>query len=104
MKGIALAFSGLLLATPAQSPAPEWPEQYESLEPLKVDLTLADAQWVDRECRDRVGRTPPEGMVFKACAGVGRNWMIFRHGSLYPDECGHDLAHETAHIRGWYHG
>lgn len=95
-----IAASGLFLSAQTVPPA-----EYQSLEPLTATVTFADAEWVNAECIKRVGRKPDPGMVFEACAGVGRSWMILRHGALYPDErCGFVVNHETSHVRGWWHG
>lgn len=82
MKVIALAFSGLILAAPAETP----PDQYDSTAPITVQVTFADPLWVNAECIKRVGRDPEPGMVFEGCAGVGRKWIIKRHGVFYPGE------------------
>lgn len=98
MKAIALSIASLLFT--AQTPT----DKYDSLEPVTVKVTFADADWVDTECRKRVGpeRSPPR---IEACAGVGGDWIIMRHGALYPGErCGYVVGHEVRHIRGWYHG
>lgn len=101
----ALAAASVLLAQePARPPVQQPPPEYRSLEPITVQVTFADAEWVNRACRVLVGRDPPEGMVYEACAGIGQKWMILRHGALYPGQFGEVIAHETGHVRGWAHG
>lgn len=107
MKAIALAASAFLTAAPAQAPdVPQPPQEYQSLKPMTVRATFADAQWVDAECARIIGRPAGPGYVYEACAGVGQPWMVLRHGALYPAECGMGpvVSHETGHVRGWYHG
>lgn len=105
MKAAALLSSGLLICAAPAPLVPPPPVEYRGTDPITVTLTLADARWVNAECIKRVGREPGPGQVFEACAGVGSGWMILRHGSLYPgDGMGEVVAHETGHVRGWFHG
>lgn len=104
MRELVAAAGLLLVQQPASTPVPQPPLEYQSLAPLTVTLTLGDAEWVNTECASRLRRQPSEGMVFEACAGIGRNWIVMRHGALYPGGQGDVLAHETGHVRGWVHG
>lgn len=108
MKVVALAASGLLTAAPVAqiNDVPQPPSEYQSLKPLTVLATFADVEWVNAECSRIIGQSAQPGFVYEACAGVGQPWMILRHGSLYPAQCGMGpvVSHETGHVRGWYHG
>lgn len=100
-----IATSAILCVQPCAAPAVlQPPLEHQSLAPLQVTLTLGDARWVNAECARILGRSAAPGMVFEACAGIGQPWITMRHGSLYPDQCGAVLAHETGHVRGWNHG
>lgn len=90
----------LIFMPPCERP----PLEYQGAEPITVEVTFASPEWVNAECRKRVGREPGPGMVFAACAGVGRRWAILPDGCLFADGYARVVCHETSHTRGWFHG
>lgn len=89
----------LLFMPPGERP----PVEYQGTDPITVRVTFASPEWINAECSKKLGRNPPPGRYFRACAGIGRRWAYLPHGCLFADAYAGMVCHEVGHVRRWNH-
>lgn len=105
MKGIALAFSGLLTMLPCERP----PVEYQG-ESVPARVLFAHPIVVDAVCKQAAGIPVDSPRIVLACTNPANNTILMPDPCLFDDAYAKLVCHERAHLTradgspGWSHG